>query len=177
MTSLAIPKAEGDWSIRGRDADQVFASQTLSDTALSAAVRVSARFDPSFPGWQLYRRVVAGVGLHDRQLEAWAIGTARALSRMHKKGGRDYIRVDARMKPGWVAQAGRDALDFAIYGRHHPGAGLNERAERFGVHWKTYQAVRDPVAAGMRIGMDTFAAELHAEYFRVRWEDNRAGRY
>lgn len=178
MTAATIPQAVGDWNTKGRDVDQVFASQALSDTALTAAVRVSARFDASFPGWQLYRRVVAGVGLHDRQLEAWAIGCARSLARSHKrKDGRPYVRSDARLKAGWIAQAGRDALDFAIYGRYATGAGLNERADRFGVHWKTYQSVRDPVAACMRIGVDTFGAELHAEYFRVRWQDIRAGRY
>ena len=66
MNAVAIPQAVGDWSLRGVDADQVFASQQLSDTAMTAACRVTARFDPSFPGWQLYRRVVAGTNLFDR---------------------------------------------------------------------------------------------------------------
>lgn len=172
MNAATVPQAVGDWSIKGRDADQVFASAQLSDTAMTAAVRVCARFDPYFPGWYLYRRVVAGVDLFDRQLEAWAVTNARMLSRMTKANGRQYIGPITRNKLGWVAQAGRDALDFAIYGRY--ASGLNERGERFGVHWKTYQAIRDPVAAGMRIGLDTFAAELHAEYFRVRREEKRA---
>jgi hypothetical protein len=176
MNVATLPQSTGDWSIRGRDADQVFASQQLSDTAMTAAVRVSARFDASFPGWYLYRRVVAGVGLFDRQLEAWAVTNARMLSRMSKRTPsgqiRSYIGEATRGKPGWIAQAGRDALDFAIYKRY--AAGLNERGERFGVHWKTYQSIRDPVAAGMCIGLETFASEIHAEYFRVRWEEKRA---
>jgi hypothetical protein len=174
MTVAAIPQATGDWSIRGRDADQVFASSQLSDTALSAAVRVTARFDPSFPGWELYRRVVAGVGLFDRRLEAWAVTNARMLSRMTKKTPagqlRPYIGDISRSKPGWIAQAGRDALDFAIYKRYP--SGLNERGDRFGVREDAYQAIRDPVAAGMCIGLETFASELHAEYFRVRRIEN-----
>lgn len=175
MTAATLPQATGDWSIRGRDADQVFASAQLSDTALSAAVRVSARFDTSFPGWQLYRRVVAGVGLFDRQLEEWAVTNARMLSCMTKttRTGqlRSYIGAISRGKPGWVDQAGRDALDFAIHKRY--AAGLNERSDRFGVHETVYQSIRDPVAAGMCIGLETFASEIHAEYFRVRWEEKR----
>ena len=50
MSAVTIPQAVGDWSLRGVDADQVFASQQLSDTAMTAAVRVTARLDPSFPG-------------------------------------------------------------------------------------------------------------------------------
>ena len=169
MTAATIPQAVGDWSLRGVDADQVFASQQLSDTAMTAAVRVTARFDPSFPGWLLYRRVVAGVGLFDRQLEAWSVSTARMLSRMEKRNGREYVQA-ARRRPDWIAQAGRDALDFAIYGKY--AAGLGERGDHFGVSPKTYQAIRDPIAAGLWIGLQTFQSELHAEYFRVRRADN-----
>lgn len=165
MNAVTIPQAVGDWSLRGVDADQVFASQQLSDTAMTAAIRVTSRFDPSFPGWFLYRRVVAGVGLFDRQLEAWAVSTARMLSRMYKPNGREYIQA-ARRRPDWIAQAGRDALDFAVYGKY--AESLESRADRFGVHWKTYQRIRDPIAACMSIGLESFAAELRGEYFRTR---------
>jgi hypothetical protein len=171
MNAVAIPQAVGDWSLRGVDADQVFASQQLSDTAMTAAVRVTARFDPSFPGWFLYRRVVAGVGLFDRQLEAWAVSAARMLSRMEKHNGREYISAATRGKPGWVAQAGRDGLDFAIYGRY--AESLESRADWFGVHHKTYKQIRDPVSACMWVGLDTFRSEIHAEYFRVRRQEKR----
>lgn len=171
MSAVAIPQAVGDWSLRGVDADQVFASQQLSDTAMTAAVRVTARFDPSFPGWLLYRRVVAGVGLFDRQLEAWAVSTARMLSRMTKENGRQYISEATRCKPSWVAQAGRDALDFAIYGRY--AESLESRADWFGVHHGTYKKIRDPVSACMWVGLDTFRSEIHAEYFRVRRQEKR----
>jgi hypothetical protein len=171
MNAAAIPQAVGDWSLRGVDADQVFANQQLSDTAMTAACRVTARFDPSFPGWFLYRRVVAGVGLFDRQLEAWAITNARMLSRMTKDNGRQYISAATRGKPGWIAQAGRDALDFAIYGKY--AEALESRSDRFGVHWKTYKQIREPISACMWVGLDTFRSELHAEYFRVRRREKR----
>ena len=168
MSAVTIPQAVGDWSLRGIDADQVFASQQLSDTALTAAVRVSARLDASFPGWFLYRRVVAGVGLFDRHLEAWSISTARILSRMKKKDGRDYIQPSLR-KPEWIAQAGRDALDYAIYGKY--AASLESRAELFGLDWKTYKRIREPISAALWVGLQTFQSEIHTEYFRVRRED------
>lgn len=171
MTGIAniVKEVTGDRNIRGRDADQVFASHVLSDTALTAAVRICARFDPSFPGWFLYRRVVAGVDLFDRQLEAWAVSSARSLSRMEKRGGRQYISVASRGP--WVAQAGRDALDYAIYGRY--AEGLNARARTFGLHSTTYQKIRDPLAACMWIGLQTFQSEIHSEYFRVLRDEKR----
>lgn len=157
------------YALRGVDADQVFASQQLSDTALTAAVRVTARFDASFPGWFLYRRVVAGVSLFDRHLDDWATTTAMMLATAHKVKGREYIQA-SRRRTDWIHQAGRDALDYAICGRY--AAGLGERGERYQVSPKTYQKVRDPIAAGLWIGLQTFQSELHTEYFRVRRQDN-----
>lgn len=162
----------GDWDLRTPDLDSVFAADALSDTCWSAAVRTCARFDSHFPGWFLYRRVMNGTPIFDRALEAWAIMCARRLARAEKENGRRWVSGAVRAKPGWVAQAGRDALDFAIYGRY--AEGLNERAERYGVHWKTYQAIRDPVSRCMWIGLDTYRAMLHAEYWRVRSDEKRA---
>ena len=161
-----IAKAVGDWDLRSIDLDSVFAADSLSDTAIDAAIRASSKFSPYFPGWFLYRRVVAGVGLFDRQLEAWAVMSARLLARSRKDNGRDYIGPKTRAKPLWVAQAGRDGLDYAIFGKY--AEGLHERADRFGVAHKTYQAVRDPVGRAMWIGLETYRAQLHAEYWRVR---------
>lgn len=161
----------GCWDLRGIDLDGVFASESLSDTALTAAYRTAAKFSHHFPGWFLYRRVAAGIDLFDRQLEAWAVTSARMLSRSLKDNGRDYIGPKTRAKPLWVAQAGRDALDYAIYGKY--AEGLHERAGRYGVAHLTYQAIRDPVAKSMWIGLETFRAQLHAEYWHVRDEDRR----
>ena len=168
MNAVTIPQAVGDWSLRGVDADQVFASQQLSDTAMTAAVRVTARFDPSFPGWQLYRRVVAGTDLFDRELEDWAISTAWMLATAHKVKGREYIKASSR-RVDWVSCAGLDALGYVIFGRYK--AGLAECADQFKVSPKTYQRIRDPMAACMSIGLETFATELRGEYFRTRKRD------
>ena len=170
---MGMVEAVGDWDLRGVDLDAVFAQATLSDTAVDASIRASSHFDNAFPGWFLYRRVIAGVGLFDRQLEAWAVGSARMLARAKKLNGRSYIGMATRGKSGWIAQAGRDALDYAIYG-HFP-AGLNDRARHFGVHSDTYQAVRDPVGKAMWIGLETYRAFLHAEYWRVRSDEKRIG--
>lgn len=159
------------FDMRGRDLDQVFAMQNLSDTALTAAYRVCARFDPAFPGWQLYRRIAAGIGLFDRHLEYSAIAVARRLARSEKLNGRSYISGAIRQKNGWIAQAGRDALDFAIYGRYP--ASVDERARHFGIWRDTYKAVRNPIAAGLWIGVETFRSELHAEYLKVRRDEKR----
>lgn len=160
---------QADYAVRGVDLDSLFAVDALSDTCIDAAIRTTAKFDNSFPGWLLYRRVVSGSNLFDRQLEAWAIGCARALSRAEQINGRAYISGATRRKSAWVAQAGRDALDYAIFGRY--AASADEREQRFGVSHKTYCKVRDPVARGMWIGMDTFRAMLFHEYWQVRRDE------
>ncbi|MBS0200306.1 MAG: hypothetical protein JSR70_07625 [Proteobacteria bacterium] len=159
----------GDWDLRTFDLDTIFSAETLSDTCIDAAIRSSAKFSPYFPGWFLYRRVVNGTTLFDRQLEAWAIMCARQLARSEKENGRKWVSGAVRAKPGWIAQAGRDALDFAIFGRYPEG--LHERAERFGIAHKTYQAIRDPVSRCMWIGLDTYRAMLHMEYRYVRADE------
>ncbi len=166
----AVAQASGDWLLRGSDPDCVFASQQLSDTALSAAVRASAKFHHEFPGWELYRRVVAGVDIHDHKLVDWATTSSRMLAEAKKVSGRAYISGSTREKSGWVAQAGKDALYFAIYGKH--ASSTSDRAKQLGIDWKTYKTVRNPVAAAMWIGLDTFRAILHAEYMAVRREDS-----
>jgi hypothetical protein len=173
---VSVVHEAGDYTVRSNDLvargiDAAFSGDTLSDTALTAAYRTAAKFSAHFPGWFLYRRVMAGTNLFDRQLEAWAVTSARMLSRSLKDNGRDYIGPKTRQKPLWVAQAGRDALDFAIFGRY--AEGLHERADRFGVAHKTYQAIRDPVGKSMWIGLETFRAQLHAEYWHVREDERR----
>lgn len=169
VETKAAQTVGGDWDLRGVDLDTLFAADELSDSCLDAAVRACARFDNSFPGWFLYRRVANGTNLFDRHLEAWAISCARLLARAEKENGRRWISGATRGKPGWIAQAGRDALDFAIFGKY--AEGLNERAQRFGVSNKSYQAIRDPMARCMWIGMDTYRAILFAEYWQVRRDE------
>lgn len=169
MGNESAIRAAGDWDLRSIDLDTLFACDELGDTAMSAAVRATAKFDQSFPGWFLYRRVASGTNLFDRQLEAWAVGCSRQLARAEKLNGRRWVSGAVRAKPDWVAQAGRDALDFAIFGRY--AEGLNERAQRFGVSNKTYQAIRDPMSRCMWIGLETFRAVLFAEYWQVRRDE------
>lgn len=170
MTAAVAPV--GDWDLRGVDLDSLFAVAQLSDTCIDAAIRTQARFSDKFPGWLLYRRVVSGCTLYDRQLEAWAVGCARGLARARTVTGHPWIAGRARAKPGWVAQAGRDALDYAVYGMYPASAA--EREARFGISDKTYAKLRDPVAQSMWIGLETFRAELHAEYWRVRRDEKEA---
>ena len=147
------------------DLDGLFAPQTVSDMAHKAALNTRAKFDSKFPGWQLYRRIVAGVDLFDRELEAWAVWMARGVARAEKLNGRHVIGQRVRMRSGWVAQAGRDGLDYAIFQKY--AEGTKKRAARFDVDAETYQKVRDAVSGGMVIGLNTFRSQLHAEYMRL----------
>lgn len=148
-----------------QDLDGLFASPVLSDLAYKAARNTQAKFDSRFPGWALYRRVVAGIDVFDRDLEAWSISMARGVARGEKSNGRSQVSGKVRRKGEWIAQAGRDGLDFAIFQKYAEGA--KPRAERFGIDYRTYQRVRDAVAGGMTIGLNTFRSQLHAEYISL----------
>lgn len=139
--------------------------------AKDAVARTSAKFDPAFPGWFFYRRVRHGDCRFDRALEAFAIGGARALARSAKMDGRRYISRAAPSRPGWIAQAGRDALDYAIFGKY--AAGLVERGKHFGVSPKTYQAIRDPLGASLFIGVETWTHALHDEFMSLASREYR----
>lgn len=170
MNAVAIAAPVGDWDLRGIDLDSLFSVSQISDTCIDAAIRTQARFSDKFPGWFLYRRVVSGCPLYDRQLEAWAVGCARSLARARTVTGHPVVA--SRTRGSWVAQAGRDALDYAIFGRYQEGS--TARAARYGVKDDTYRKLRDPVAQSMWIGLETFRADLHAEYWRVRRDEKMA---
>lgn len=157
-----IPQAVGDWTLRGMDVDQIFAQPRLSDDALTAACMTTARFDPSFPGWQLYRRVVAGFTMHDQELDEWAVNVGRLLSQVRRKrDGRAYVA-----KPGaWVDMAARDALAVVVTGQSPQET---PRALSLGIDLKTYRRIKHPLAVCMEVGMQTFRAELLAKLYFVR---------
>ena len=177
-------RATGDYDLKtgdyfARGIDTLFASVKFyrdgwgPNICKDAIARTSARFDPAYPGWFFYRRVRHGDCRFDRALEAYAIGGARALARSEKANGRRYISRASPTKPGWITQAGRDALDYAIYGKY--AAGLGDRGEYFGVSPKTFQAIRDPLAAGMFIGIETWTSTLHSEFMSLTSREYRNG--
>lgn len=152
-------------NIKGLDVDGIFAVNFTSDDCISAILNTQRQFDPRFPGWALYRRIIIGDCLLDRQLEAYAVAMARAVSRSLKANGRQVVGAGTR-RPGWVAQAGRDGLDFALFGKYP--CGVKEREAHFGVSWKPYQTVRNAVGGGICIGINTFTSALHYEYFKIK---------
>jgi hypothetical protein len=152
---------QGSYDIRGKDLDTIFATSFTSDRCLTAIILAQERFDPSFPGWALFRRVLIGDDLLDRLLIAYAIGMARGVARAKKINGRRVVPAATRRNK-WIAQAGRDALDFALFGRFP--CGVNKRSEQFGVDDETYQRIRDTVARGLWMGIDAFASEAKYQY-------------
>lgn len=162
MNAIAEPVEVGDYDIRGRDADQVFASAELSDAALTAAVWATARFDPSFPGWQLYRTITAGCNLFDRELKDWATSTAWALARSQtRRNHRPYITA----RGPWIDAAAEDALCTVIRGPIVPSA--RERGRQFQIRHETWLRIYKPMTAAMVVGFETFRSELHYWYSRV----------
>lgn len=150
------------------NADEAFSRPELTDDALTAAQWANAKFHTTFPGWQLYRRIAAGMTLFDDELDAWVVGGARLLARARKKPvppaktGRCYIEA----RGPWIDQAARDALYAAINGRRPASA--REREAQFRVKRDTYLKIYRPILACLIIGLETYRGDLHAEYRRVK---------
>lgn len=144
--------------VKELDLDSAFSGDELSEAAELAKRATLARFDTSFPGWDLYRLVIAGEPSH--RVIQWAKDGACGLASARKKNGHAYIRESVHGP--WVKQAGADALYFVCFGKFPES--LNSRAKEFGIRNVTYGAVRDPVAASMSLGLEIFRTQLHAEY-------------
>lgn len=163
-----VREASADRGWRGLDVDKVFSRPELSDDALTATEWCARKFSPTFPGWQLYRRVVAGSPLFDDELDAWVVGGARLLARARTLKGRCYIEK----RGPWIDQAARDALTTVIHvgvvewGILVPTA--RARAAQQGVDPKTWVKVYRPLVACLLIGLDTYTAELHYQYRQVK---------
>jgi len=159
-------QSDGDWGLRGLDVDQVYARFQLSDDALTAAVWATAKFHRTFPGWQLFRRIRAGMTVFDDELDAWVVGGAALLARSRKRNGRCYVEA----RGPWVAQAARDALcaveRVSDVWNTYPSAWA--RAGEFGVEPRTWMKIYKPMVAMLVVGLETFASELRAEYRRVK---------
>jgi len=162
---------KGCWDIRGPGIDALFTGQ-LGDTALTAIQWTDEQFDHRFPGWPLYRTIVAGDRIFDRKLEAYAIAMARAVARAKRKTGHSEVAQRAR-RNGWLKQAAKDALFMVVHGKQP--LGVVQRGEQFGVSHMTYIRIRDAVAGGMTIGLETYRAMLFSNVHRVRLADSWMG--
>lgn len=175
MTTLAIPKADGEsWnalhSFIDAGAAQRFAVTELSDECIDAANRAALQFDRTYPGWQLYSRIVRGDTMFDRQLAAWAIGCARGYTRAKKINGQGVVAPRGR-RNDWIAQAGIDALEFVINGKYDEAAHV--AAGRLDVWAPKYRKVRASLTRMMLDGFAFYQAELHYQYMRVLRENRR----
>lgn len=168
MTTATIPQAVGDWLLKQRDVDQVFACPQLSDACVDAANRAAKQFEQGYPGWQLYSRIVRGDTMFDRQLTAWAIGCARAYVRAKKVNGHAVVAPRGR-RADWIAQAGVDALEFVIFGKYDEAAHV--AAGRLDVWAPMYRKVRKSLTAMMIDGFANYHAEIHYQYMRVMREN------
>lgn len=162
------PNFEGCWNLRGPGVDGLFAGDlSRSPTALTAIQWTDRQFHSGFPGWSLYRTVVSGDSIHWRKLEAYAIGMARALTRARRNSKNSLPLIARRVRRNdWIAQAARDALFMVVHGKAPIGGDV--RGEAFGIWPDNYRKVRDAVAGGMTIGLETYRAMLLVNLYRVR---------
>lgn len=157
------------FDVKGIGLDAAFIG-ALSDTALSATMMTREDFDSRFPGWELYRTVVAGDEIFLPKLRAYAVGMARAVSRARKINRHPVVREGLRHNV-WIRQAGLDALYIAIHGKVPMNS--SDRAEGFGIPANVYKRLRDSVAGGMIIGLEKYRQMLFDNYLRARALDRR----
>lgn len=168
MNAVAIPQA--DKPVKVVTTDQRFACVELSDTCIDAANRTARKFDPAYPGWELYSRIVRGDTVFDRRLRAWAMSAARLYSRARKVNGHAVVAPRGR-SGAWIAQAGLDALEFVIQGCYTDNAYAT--AERLGKDDSQYRKFRGDIAAMMLDGFEMYRSELHYQYSRVCRDESR----
>lgn len=168
----------GDVQIRGLDtlfgSARFYRDDWASGICYDAVRRTADDFDRSYPGWHVYRLTRHGDARSLNAVIEYAELMAGAVAKAEKANGRPVVAPLTRQKFGWVKQAGRDGVDYLVHGRFP--AGLNDRAKLFGVHWQTYQKVRDSVAGGLWIGAETWRDRLHMHFVSLaKREYSRSG--
>lgn len=154
------------------DYDRLVATAKFYEDGAGSHVQKAARlttrkFMPGFPGWQIHWRLCSGNEHYDRGIKAYFIGLTRSLSRAQRKNGFEYISRSVR-KSAWIRQTALDAMDYVLFGRF--AEGINERAAQIGISNKTYQKLRDPIALGMRFGMDKWGAEFNYQMSQLYFD-------
>lgn len=159
-----------DAEVRGMEPEAVFALEPLRDDCIVAAARAKAHYLPSFPGWELYSKIIRGDSCFDRRLAAWAIGVTRGFVRARRIAiGQPF--GTCRPTNDWHTQAALDALAIVIVGQVPP---LPEGFFQVWAGSGEYCRVRDGVAAMMLYGLKLYAAELHYHYGKVKQENFEA---
>lgn len=169
----------GDTIVRGLD--PLFASVKFyrddwaSGVCYDAIKRTEADFHASYPGWEVYRWTRHGDERSRKAVVAYGELMADAVAKAEKLNGRPLVAPLTRQKFGWVRQAGRDGVDYLVFGKFP--ASLNDRAKLFGVHWQTYQKVRDSVAGGLWVGAETWRDRLHMHFLDLAKREYSRGEF
>ena len=155
--------------------EEIFSLDPLPADCIDAANRAYRSFDNTFPGWQLYSAIVRGDTCFDRELRAWAILGARALSRARCMGkdGKRYAIVKSTSRGNWIAHAGMDALACMISDN---APCFLERSKAYDVNEETYAKLFRLLVTMMRMGFANYTAELYTQFWEVRY-DNRDFRF
>lgn len=182
---MTVAEINGDYDLKtgdtvARGVDPLFASVKFyqdnwaSGICYDAIKRTAADFHAGYPGWDIYRLTRHGDERSKKAVVEYGEVMAAGVAKAQKLNGRPVVAPLTRQKFGWIRQAGRDGVDYLIYGKFP--AGLNDRAKMFGVGWETYQKVRDSVAGGLWVGAETWRDRLHMHFFDLaKREYSRGG--
>ena len=157
MTSLAIPKAEGDYDVRGFDIDTLLVLDVHREL-IDADRLVRLDFNNGFPNWELFRTVYAGENIHLPKLKRWVHEFAIA----HCLDGGVKRQV---YTPTLAGVAGLDALYLLIY--MEPLLPHTVAAADLGVTPKTYKRLREAIRDRLSVSLHTYMLHLGSAYRQV----------
>lgn len=166
-----VREAAADRGIR--NVYEPFTRYQLSDTELEAAAWAATKFHSTFMGWELFRRIRAGMSIFHDDLDAWVIGGARLLARCTSvRSGQSYIAPTKR--GAWIDQAARDALATVVRLDAREGFSsfvlhsMNERAREFNINPRTWAKIYKPCTAMLWVGFENFQQIALYEYRQAR---------
>ena len=140
-----------DWDVRGQDLDTYYASfgrRALPDGAIWRLSMASSSLPERHVGYQAWLTTVAGVRDFVPELQQWAVGLGATVARMKPRGRKFVVEYDH----AWGKQASLDGLKMGLFGNESV-PGIRARADDFGCSWRSYQRIRDFVAASLALAI------------------------
>lgn len=157
MTSLAIPKAEGDYDVRGFDIDTLLVLDVHREL-IDADRLARLDFNNGFPNWELFRTVYAGENIHLPKLKRWV--HEFAIAHCLEGGVKRSVYT-----PTLAGIAGLDALYLLVY--MEPLLPYTTIAADLGVDPKTYLRLRNAIRDRLSVSLHQYILHLGAAYRQV----------
>lgn len=153
-------RAEGDWTVKGRDLRQAYAGfcrVPLGDAAIWSLSQASSQLPTQHIGFQVWITEIAGADTHMAAIVRWAKRLAWCASCLKPRMGVRRRRMVEGYRADWGDQAALDAVQLALTGSC-PSA--RTQSEHFQIHRDGYKRLRNFVAGALVLQSSQFESEL-----------------